>query len=1002
MSVQHLATRLRITPKIIESIIHALPRNNTTEQELNKLVEEIQNVQLRYLKGDNLDNTTSKNSEPGGTLRRKTTQQCKPVRTEEYHWKKGEWSQKYKSIFDKTRVPAQNLQNYLGESLEQIDDLVLNTLPDILGKRLLRKFYEDLRWMSAKYYGEPTDDNEFKRLVNKRGSNMVKRARKREKENANQKNMQKETVGDAGAKEGDKVVGTESEGDGIDSRLGIELKNDGTGVHFDEEGVFHPQDHTSLLQPSDNSQLSTMSDDYLAKHLEPKTATRSDSFSEINTQTFTIKSNSSYLHDSLVCRSASESPLKRKSEANREGQSMRQTIQAELAPTVLMSGTLMKDSSDMTVGQGRGRRNDLQTVIKVEESPTPASLLKRIPQYLEFDHMASPEDPQHGLTGIVELACAEQRKRAELDTEHREAKTPKIVQGGHTSKASGQKKSDHEPAEHDQIEEIGRKIDTPERSSEWSLEEIVQNQSTGQRQEPPHGESGSYIPTMDLRNSLELSNSGESNFPQERKCLEPLLNERLPTLGGLDLGIPKLTRRERKAAFLQNKAKETSGNKLPAESTAATAAADTQPGVATNTVQNHPEVSPGSTHPHMDSISGDGDTDTPGKSLAIQVAAAQNKNKRRRQRQNLMKKAQVYDRITTDLELVSETSILTMADTPNQPIESLTTEGNTAVIQVLCSDGELRPCGDEDEEMLVFVGWERAARSKPGDNGLFNPVQLYSKFSQSRVDDGRFGNRTDQAAMLVYVIIGIGSSCAMAQFGRIAAAMREELEVDTEFLPGHERYGRAALRLTLGPDVGPFKPFAESVLALEFYRFLEGERAIHGEMLPLTARGFDFTKIQELEKSLPPRHGRGANLRALQQIGCRLSKMTSIYGNGILALIPSSGSYGDCLNVLSNMDEASFRVFQQYMDKNQDQFLLKVSPLLEPYVREGMWGTLNLPKLRLELDGGLDELAVKDRSDQLAMMCLPSWACIRLTHELSFQWQEHAPAVNNTQQGKMM
>lgn len=458
--------------------------------------------------------------------------------------------------------------------------------------------------------------------------------------------------------------------------------------------------------------------------------------------------------------------------------------------------------------------------------------------------MASLEDHDHGLMHLVEVTCAEKRKRAELDTENREAKFPKIAEErGHISKVNGQTNSDHEPAESDQIEEIGRKIDTLMSSPQLSLEERVQKQSTGQKQEfgcLPHGESGPYIPFMDLRNSLELSKFGEPNPPQERKCLEPLLNERLPT----------------------------------------------EP-------QNHPEgdeVFLGSPLPHLRSILDDDDTDSTGKSLSIpSVGQIKKRHRRRRkitsgERKEFMKKAR-RDRARTDSGTISETTISTIADTPSRPVESLPTKAdNTAEIQILCSDGELRPRGDEDEEMLVFVGWERIAQSKPGNNGAFNPVQLYSKFLRSRIDDTRFGNRrmrTDQAAMLVYVIMGIGSPCAITQLGKIATAMREELEVAMEFLPGHERYGRAALRLTLGPDEGPFKPFAESVLALEFYRFLENERANHGEMLPLTARGFDFAKIWELEKSLPPRHGRGANLRALQQIGYRLSKLTSIYGDGI-------------------------------------------------------------------------------------------------------------------------
>ncbi|KFY81474.1 hypothetical protein V500_11385 [Pseudogymnoascus sp. VKM F-4518 (FW-2643)] len=894
MSVQHLATRLRITPQIIESIVHALPRNDSTQKELNDLVEAIQNVQHRYLQGDDLDSAT-KNTEQGAS--------------------------------DKTRAPAKNLQNYLGDSLDQIDALVLETIPDILGKRLLRKFYEDIIWMSAKYYGDPTDDAEFKRLVNKMESIKAKKARKREREIASKINMKDNTVGDVEAEVADEVFDKETGGDDVGGMLGTDSRKDGNGDKVDEEGAFHPHDHMSS-QASDCGQISIMSDDHLAKPLEPQTITRPNSFSEINTQTFSIKSNSSYLQDQLVGRPASESPLQRKSVANRQSQSVGQTLQAELAPA---------DSV--------GHHNAHQTGIKVEESPTPASLLKRIPQYLEFSHnnMASLKDHDHGLIHLVEVTCAEKRKRGELDTENREAKFPKIAEEGHISKVSGQTSSGHEPEESDQIEELGRNIDTLKRSPQLSLGERVQEQSTGQKQDfgcLPHRESGPFIPTIDLRNSLELSKFGEPNPSQERRCLEPLLNERLPT-----------------------------------------------------EQQNHPEedeVFIGGPHPHLRSILDGDDTDSTGKSLSIpSVGQIKKRHRRRRkitlgERKEFMKKAR-RDRARTNSGTVSETTISTMTDSPSEPVESLPIKAdNIAEIQILCSDGELRPRGDEDEEMLVFVGWERAAQIKPGNNGPFNPVQLYSKFLRSRIDDNIQGNRpmrTDQAAMLVYVIMGIGSPCAITQFGKIATAMREKLEVPMEFLPGHEHYGRAALKLTLGPDEGPFKPFAESVLALEFYRFLENQRAAHGEMLPLTERGFDFAKIWELEKSLPPRHSRGANLRALQQIGCRLSKLTSIYGDGILALIPSSGCFGDCLNVLTNMDEAAFRIFQQHMAQDQDRFLLKVSPLLEPYVQEGMWGTLTLPRLRLEVDGEFDELVVKDRSDQLALVCLPTWACIQLARE---------------------
>ncbi|OBT94485.1 hypothetical protein VE01_07203 [Pseudogymnoascus verrucosus] len=559
--------------------------------------------------------------------------------------------------------------------------------------------------------------------------------------------------------------------------------------------------------------------------------------------------------------------------------------------------------------------------------------------------MASLGDQQHGPIYLADVTCAEKRKRDELDTEDREAKFPKIAdKAGDIGEVCKQMDSDYEPAESDQIEELERTIESVERPPQLSLEERVQKKSTGQKPKsgwPLNAESGPYISAMDLRSSPVLSKFGKQNPPQERICPEPLLNERRPI----------------------------------------------EP-------QDHPEEDKpffGSSFHHMRSISDADDMDTSKKSVAGTTADSQIQMTRRRQRKiawderkKFLKQAKVLKRITKDLETVSETTISKVADTSSQLIEPLSVKaGNTAENQILCSDGELRPRGDEDEEVLVFVGWEQAAQSKLGNNGLFNPVQLYSKFLQLEIDDNRFGNRnmrSDEAAMLVYVIMGIGSPCAIAQFGKISTAMREELEVAMEFLPGHQSYGRAALRLTLGPDEGPFRPFAESVLALEFYRFLQNERTSHGKMLPLTARGFDFTKIQELEINLPARRGRGANLQALQRIGYRLSKLASIYGDGILALIPSSGCFGDCLNVLANMDEAAFKMFQQHMDKNRDQFLLKVSTPLEPYVQEGMWDTLTLPKLRLEVEEGFDELAVRDRSDQLALMCLPSWVCIQLDH----------------------
>ncbi|OBT74324.1 hypothetical protein VF21_06862 [Pseudogymnoascus sp. 05NY08] len=940
MSVQHLATRLRITPQILESIILALPRNDLTQQELNNFVEAIQKVQQRYLQGDaenlNVNTAKAKNPEQGSSTEPTINHQSKLAPGEEGHWKKGEWAEKYKAIFDKTTVPVENLRNYLGESLEHIDALILKTLPDIIAKRSLKRFGEDIRWMSAKYFGDPTDDKEFNRLVNKRETKRGQRARKQERVKMCKQIMEDKTVGGAEAEAVDDVVGRESEGDGVGEMPGLDLKKDDGGVKTYEEGAIHPHDHTSL-QPSGSGQLFLISDDHLANPLEPQTVIAPNTSSDINTQTFTIRSNISYLHDSVVGRPTSESPLQQRSEANSQRLFVGENTQTELAPTDLVSDRPPKELPGTVEDQSRGHQYDLQIRIKVEESPTQASLLKRTPRCLEFKHnaMASLNDHQHGLINFMEVTRAEKRRHDELDTDDRDVKFPKIAEeADDIGIVYEQTDSDYEPAESGQIEELGRTIDTLERPPQLGLHERRQKQSTGQNQPYnwlPQAESEPYIPKMDLRNSLELSPFGASNPPQQRKYPGPLLNERLPT-----------------------------------ES------------------QNHPEESEGflgSPHSHMRSMLDGDDTHTPRKSLAVSTAGSHiqmTRGRRRKiawdERKKFLKEAKALKRISKDLKSVS--------DTPSQLIETLSVKaGNTPENQILCSDGELRPRGDEDEEMLVFVGWEQAAQSKLGNNGLFNPVQLYSKFLQSEIDDIRFGNRRvrcDQAAMLVYVIMGIGSPCAIAQFGKISMAMREELEVTMEFLPGHETYGRAALRLTLGPDEGPFKPFAESVLALEFYRFLKNERTTHGEMLPLTARGFDFTKIRELEINLPPRRGRGANLQALQRIGYRLSKLTSIYGHGILALVPSSGCFGDCLNVLENMDEAAFKLFQQHMDNNRDLFLLKVSTLLEPYVRQGMWDTLTLPKLRLEVEEGFDELAVRDRSDQLALMCSPSWVCIQL------------------------
>ncbi|KFY50410.1 hypothetical protein V495_00294 [Pseudogymnoascus sp. VKM F-4514 (FW-929)] len=772
------------------------------------------------------------------------------------------------------KTPIENLQKCLSDSLQRIDASVLQvvTFSDaVVGKRMLRRFHEDICLMSAKYYGDLANDD-FEMLAKETALPKVKRRTNprppkhvRDMMKAQREEMRNKEVVNAGSRQMYHIVGGEP---AVDDRMRSqgsdheEEKDDNVQSHG--AGEHHPRDHI-VVRDFGSGLIFTTSGDHSAKPLEPQTVTRPN-FSDINSQIFTIKSNSSFLHDPLVRRPASESPLRRKSEAYHQS-----------APTELAADTMTRESSHSFMGPNRAKNDDLQTVVKVEESPTPASLFKRTPWYSDFNSnhgdTASLGDSEHDSFHSLETTFAGKRKRTELDTGNRETKLPKTAESGDVGRGPEQAVLYHEPTETGKFEQFGGETD--------------------------------------------------------------------------QLNISELSLERKKRLCLQS---------------------------SQDIIHSHPS---------LPSTLGDGDEDGAEKSLSMHAEVAQTKRKRRSRRKitsgeriKFTNKTKGRDGILKDFVTISEAAIPTVADTTEQPMEFLLVRADDkAEIQTLCSDGELRPRGDEDEEMLVFVGWERAVQSKPGKNGLFNPVQLYSKFLRSRIDDSALGNRrmrTEQAAMLVYVITGIGSPFAISQFGAIAMAMREELKVDREFINGGERYGRVALRLTLGPNEAPFKAFAESVLALEFYRYLENERAMHGEMLPLTARAFDFTKIRELENSMPPRAGRGANLRALQQFGCRLSKLTKIHGDGILALIPSTGCYGDCLHVIANMEEAAFRVFEQHMDKNRDRFLLKVSPLLEPYVRDGMWGTLTLKRLRLEVEGGFDEMAVRDRSDQLALMCLPS------------------------------
>lgn len=185
--------------------------------------------------------------------------------------------------------------------------------------------------------------------------------------------MQNKTVGNAGAEPAEKGVGRETEGDGVGRMPGNELTKEDGGVQAHEEETTHLHDHMALQTFGPGQHFPT-SDDHLAKPLEPQTATRQNSISGINTQTFTIKLNNSYLQDSVVGRPTSESPLQRRGEApHHQSLSVRENPQTELAPTDIVPDRLVEEHSDTIVDQSRGHQNDLQIRIKVEESPTPAS-----------------------------------------------------------------------------------------------------------------------------------------------------------------------------------------------------------------------------------------------------------------------------------------------------------------------------------------------------------------------------------------------------------------------------------------------------------------------------------------------------------------------------------------------------------------------------------------------------------------------------------------------------
>jgi len=306
--------------------------------------------------------------------------------------------------------------------------------------------------------------------------------------------------------------------------------------------------------------------------------------------------------------------------------------------------------------------------------------------------------------------------------------------------------------------------------------------------------------------------------------------------------------------------------------------------------------------------------------------------------------------------------------------------------KILCSDNELRPRGDEDEAMLTFISWEREEQQKLGRGGRLNPVATYIIFQSNKLKGSSECMSSDQAAMFVKIVFGIGSAEALVQFKKVLEVMRSEFEVDREYHKGMERFGRASLRAIKALDAGhgdPFGSYSDVMVAIEFFKYLQNSRSSFGdpaaemedqkEMLAST----HWREVEDLQ--LDELAGGNNELRTLlcemRDIGFRFTRLMNIYNPGIMALIPGAGRFGNCLNAIIDMSKAEFNFLCTYMtDKsNADPFMTRSSAALEEYVAgNGMQGALSLPELRLGSQADEAILGLKEKSAQLALLCLPA------------------------------
>jgi hypothetical protein len=189
----------------------------------------------------------------------------------------------------------------------------------------------------------------------------------------------------------------------------------------------------------------------------------------------------------------------------------------------------------------------------------------------------------------------------------------------------------------------------------------------------------------------------------------------------------------------------------------------------------------------------------------------------------------------------------------------------------------------------------------------------------------------------------------------------------------------------LDADLGdPFVSYFDAMVAAEFFKYLQNSRSSFAianaaaetndnkELLAAT----HWTKIDDLQldELACGNDEERTSLFEMREIGFRFTQLMNIYNPGIMALIPGGGRFGDCLNAIIEMSKAEFEFLYTHVTNNSDTdpFVMRSSVALEEYAVEGMQDALSLPELRLESQTDEAILGLKEKSAQLALLCLPA------------------------------